>query len=92
MAGSRRFPSYDVQRDVAEAGEEGGPEEEVPSSQAIDAETAGNTAEEGEDCVEGVHEQLLVCASYSDVLEHHRHKITKGCQKLRMDNPSVLRT
>lgn len=64
-----------VDGDVDEAGEESAVEEERAAAPAIDEEAAGDTADEREDGVEGVEEELLVRAGDAGVFEHDWHEV-----------------
>ena len=65
----------DVDRNVDEHGQEGAPEEELAAAELVDGEAAGDAAEEGEDGVEGVEQELLVRARDADVLQDRGHEV-----------------
>ncbi len=58
----------DIDRYVAKTGKESADDEELSSSDLIDAEATSQAAEEGEYGVEGVQKQLLSSSGDADVL------------------------
>ena len=65
-----RLRREDVDRDVGQHGEEGAPEEELAPAELVDREGARDAADEGEDGVERVEQQLLVRARDPHVLQN----------------------
>ncbi len=70
-----RLSCDDIDRNIAEHRKKGTPKEEAASAKLVDCEASRNAAQEREDGVECIQEQLLVCASDSDILQDNRHVV-----------------
>ena len=68
-----RLSCDNVYWNIAKHRKEGTPEEETTTTKLVDCEASCNAAQEREDGVESVQEQLLISASNADVLQDDRH-------------------
>ena len=71
-----RHGSNHVDRDVTESGQKCSPEEKASAAELVDRQRTSDAADKGENGVQGVEEELLVCSCDAHILENHGHKVS----------------